>query len=98
MARFIVRIELIQGLPNANSNYDKLNEEMVNAGFSQIVPATTGNHHQLPTGNYYIIGDFNIEKITNDVKLTASKVSTGFTTLISEVIDMRFNGLDLSKN
>lgn len=92
MSNFTVRIEL----HNASSDdYEKLHEEMENAGFSRTITTESGAVHHLPAAEYSYSGKITTEEVRDLARDTAKKVKSKPAVLVTKADgSRRWSGLE----
>ncbi len=91
MASFIARVELHGG---SAEDYSILNNAMAAIGFSRAVPGDNGAVVQLPSGQFFGIGELTASQVSEFAQGAALKTRKGFAIFVSDFTTAAWFGLD----
>ena len=90
MAKFTVGVELHDAEPE---DYERLHELMENAGFSRTIRASNGTLYQLPTAEYNVEGNYDIDGVLRSAVSAANLTGRNHGILVTESAGRKWQGL-----
>jgi hypothetical protein len=91
MASFIARVELHGG---TSEDYEALHKAMATLGFARALMSDKGPAVQLPSGQYFGIGDLTASQVSEFAQGAALKTKKGFAVFVSDFTNAAWFGLD----
>lgn len=93
MAKFIVRVELHTA---GARDYDVLHEAMQQSGFRRDIMGSNGIQYDLPTAEYYLMGEYTAEAVREAARLAAVSTGKAVAVLVTQGTRLVWTGLQPS--
>jgi len=90
MAKYLVRIELHHA---STDDYEELHAQMANRGFSREITSGDGRTYELPTAEYVIRTDSNLQAVRRSAAAAAEATGRKFGVVVAEYTKSAWSGL-----
>jgi hypothetical protein len=78
-------------------DYNKLHLAMQEAGFSKTIKGSNGSTYELPTAEYYLDGNYELQDVLSMGKKAATTVGKKYSIITSQTINSTWDFLPIKK-